>query len=224
LLPIETIDTAVLSDGTQFTLARRGDEWFVRVGPALLMSSRYHESEEALALEALARCPSPKSVLIGGLGLGFTLRALLDRVARETAVTVCELVPKLVAWNREHVGALANHPLSDPRSRVVVGDVFEQIRGSEQAWDLILLDVDNGPIALSSGDNQRLYDDKGVRACLRALRPGAVLAVWSTGPNRRFKAALGRVGFAVEELFVPAVKNGRARHVIFLARAPRRAR
>ncbi len=218
-----TIDTAYLRDGTEFSLVRRGDEWSVRVGSMMLMSSRSHTSEEALAEHALRRVDDPTVVLVGGLGLGFTLRAVLDRVSARAKVVVCELVPAIVEWNRQHVGMLADHPLADPRNEVVVGDVFDHIRRSPDTYDVILLDVDNGPRALSNASNQQLYSDRGIHTCLRALRPGGILAVWSANPHARFERTLAKAGFEVEVLRVAALAGSRKRHVLFLGRAPKRS-
>jgi spermidine synthase len=214
----ETVDSARLGDGAELTLARSGSDWSVRVGAMLLMSSRMHDSEEALAEQALARAEDPRAVLVGGLGLGFTLRAVLRCVHQDAKVTVGELLPALVEWNRSHVGALADHPLADSRVDVVVGDVFDTIKRSAAAFDVILLDVDNGPVALTQARNQRLYGDYGVRACRAALRPGGVLAIWSAGPSARFERKLTRAGFAVDVVRVSARKGSRARHVLFLAK------
>ncbi len=217
MLKTETIDSVVMGDGTKFVLTRHDDEWMVRVGDRLLMSSRMHDSEEALAQHAIERAPDPGSVLVGGLGLGFTLRAVLDLVSADAEVTVAELVPGLVDWNRVHVGALADHPLDDPRCEIVVEDVFDTIKQSRRQFDVILLDVDNGPVALSSARNQRLYSEHGVRACHTALRPHGVLAVWSSGPNARFERRLAGAGFDVEVIRVAAHHGSRARYVLFLA-------
>jgi len=217
MLENEVIDAVTLGDGTEFVLARRDDEWVVRAGGMLLMSSRVHDSEEELAALALARVAQPRAVLVGGLGLGYTLRAVLDRTAQQARVTVAELVPAVVEWNRTHVRALAGNPLSDPRTQVVVEDVFDAIARAERAFDVILLDVDNGPVGLSQARNQRLYGYRGVRSCLAALRPGGVLAVWSAGPNARFERRLTEAGFKVEVLRPLARKGSRGRHVVFLA-------
>lgn len=217
MLESGVIDAVTLADGTEFVLARRGDEWVVRAGGMLLMSSRMHDSEEALAALALERNGRARAVLLGGLGLGYTLRAVLDRVARNARVTVAELVPAVVEWNRTHVSALAGSPLSDPRARVVIGDVFDNIARSGQKFDVILLDVDNGPVGLSQAKNQRLYGHRGVRACHDALEPGGVLAVWSAGPNARYERRLLEAGFTVDVLRPLAREGSRARHVVFLA-------
>jgi spermidine synthase len=220
MLETAAIDTVTLSDGTSFVLARRGDEWLVRAGSMLLMSSRMHDSEEALAARALERVKDARVVLVGGLGLGYTLRAVLDRVPRDGEVTVAELVPAVVDWNRTHVSALAGNPLADPRVNVVVGDVFDTLRRATGAFDVILLDVDNGPVALAQARNQRLYGHRGVGACHAALKPGGVLAIWSAGPNARFEKRLAGAGFEVDVLRVFARKGSGGHHVLFLAQRP----
>jgi spermidine synthase len=217
MLESETIDSARVEGGSEFVLARHDEEGIVRVDGRVLMSSRMHDSEEALAEHALERCDDPRAVLVGGLGLGFTLRAVLDQVSTDAKVTVAELVPELVGWNRTHLAQLHDHSLDDPRVEVVVGDVYDTIKRSARTFDVILLDVDNGPVALSSAKNQRLYSEHGVRACHQALRPQGVLAVWSSGPNARFERRLAGAGFDVEVMRVAARKGSRARHVIFMA-------
>jgi spermidine synthase len=138
-------------------------------------------------------------------------------VADDVQVTVAELVPELVLWNRLHLTALHDSALDDPRCDVVLGDVFDTIKRSRATFDVILLDVDNGPVALSQENNQRLYSEHGVRVCLAALRPYGVLAVWSAGPSPRFERRLQAAGFEVEVLRVAARQGSRARHVLFLA-------
>ncbi len=188
LLKWDIVERARAGDGSEFVLGRHGDDWVIRVGERILMSNRMHDSEEALADHALERADDPRSVLVGGLGLGYTLRAVLDGVSEQTEVTVAELVPALVTWNRVHLGVLADHPLDDPRCRVVIGDVYEVIRQSREAFDVILLDVDNGPQALAQAKNQRIYGDPGVRACRAALRPSGVLAILVGRPERPVRA------------------------------------
>jgi spermidine synthase len=219
MLDWATVERARIADGTEFVLGRHGDGWVIRVGPRVLMSNRMHDSEEALAALALARVHEPRAVLVGGLGLGYTVRAVLDAVSTEAEITVLELVPELVDWNRRHLGDLALHPLADPRCRVVVGDVFDTLKQSPGAFDVILLDVDNGPQGLTQAKNQRIYGEGGVRACLAALRPNGVLAVWSSGPNARYQRRLERHGAGVEVLSVVARTGSRMRHVVFLAKA-----
>ncbi|MDP9148704.1 MAG: hypothetical protein M3O36_01980 [Myxococcota bacterium] len=218
LLKWDIVERARVGDGSDFVLARHGDDWVIRVGERILMSNRMHDSEEALADHALERAEEPRAVLVGGLGLGYTLRAVLDAVSEQAEVVVAELVPELVAWNRVHLGSLADHPLDDPRCRVIVADVFDVIKQSRQAFDVIVLDVDNGPQALAQPKNQRLYGDPGVRACHAALRANGVLAIWAAGPNARYQRKLEGFGFDVEVLRVAARAGSRARHVLFVAK------
>ncbi len=217
--PWETVDRAAAPGGTELVLARRGDEWVVRAGGCVLVTSRTHGSEEALAALALERVARPRSILVGGLGLGFTLRAALDRLPASARVVVAELVPALVRWNRGPLADLAGRPLDDERVRLQGGDVRARIAEARGAWDAILLDVDNGPSALAHPANDALYGDGGVRACRRALRAGGVLAVWSAGPDPRYRARIERAGLDVEEISVPVrgAGSGGVRHVVFLA-------
>lgn len=202
--------------GSEFVLARHGDDWVVRVDQRTLMSNRLHDSEIALAEHAIERADEPRRVLVGGLGLGYTLRAVLDIVSDDATVTVAELVPELVEWNRIHLGPLNDHPLADPRVQVAVGDVFETLKRSRRSFDVVLLDVDNGPVAISQDTNQRLYGDGGVRVCAGALTDGGVLGVWSAGPNVRYEKRLERFGFDVDVVRVAARVGSRAKHVLFL--------
>lgn len=217
MLPFETIARARLEDGSEFTLVRRGEEWVVRAGATTLMSSRMSASEVALADQTLRRVARPKDVLVGGLGLGYTLRAVLDRIDRETNVTVLELVPELIEWNRVHLGHLAGFPLEEPNCQAVVGDVLAYIEESPGAFDAILLDVDNGPTALSTPHNRSLYGEHGIGLCRRALRPRGALAVWSQRSCEPYERALRRGGFDVEVLRVGAFDRGTAKHVLFVA-------
>ncbi len=224
MLPWEIVARAAGPGGAEWVLARRGEEWVVRVGGRALMSSRQHGSEEALAAIALARMAEARArrhaptVLVGGLGLGFTLRAALDRLPADARVVVAELVPALVEWNRGPVAGLAGRPLEDPRARLQQGDVLARIAEARGAFDAILLDVDNGPSAVSHAANERLYGEMGVRACRDALRAGGVLAVWSAGPEERYRARLEKAGLEVEVKAVPAREGTPrgARHVVFL--------
>jgi spermidine synthase len=219
MLPWRIEDRAAGPDGAEWTLARRGDEWVVRAAGRILMSSRQHGSEEALAALALAKVSRPRTVLVGGLGLGFTLRAALDRVPADARVVVAELVPALVQWNRGPVAHLAGRPLEDRRTRLQQGDVLARIAEAKGAFDAILLDVDNGPSAVSHAGNDRLYGDGGVRACRDALRAGGALAVWSAGPDERYLARLEKAGLETEVHAVPAragTSKG-VRHVVFVA-------
>jgi spermidine synthase len=217
----EIVDRARAPDGAELVLARRDGEWVVRAEGQTLMSSRVHGSEEALAAIALREAAERRAVLVGGLGMGFTLRAALDRLPPDAKVVVVELVPELVAWNRGPLAALAGRPLDDRRVRLQQGDVGGRIAEAHGAYDAILLDVDNGPAPLAHAGNASLYGDRGARACAGALRPGGVLAVWSAGPDERYRSRLERAGLAVREERVPARgASGGVRHVVILGLRP----
>jgi spermidine synthase len=218
VLPWITLDEVRNPDGTVLTLARRGTEWGVYVDGAVLMSSRAHGSEEDLARLAFAKVGDAKTVLIGGLGLGFSLRATLDLLGPQGKVVVAEQSPSVVDWNRVYVGELAGRPLADPRVTVRVGDVRQHIEEARAVYDLILLDVDNGPSALIHDANARIYDATGVVACHRALKEGGALAVWATGPDEGYLRRLRRSGFdAVAVRVAPRPGAGGRKHVVFVA-------
>lgn len=184
-----------------------------------LMNTRKHGSEDALGAMPCRRLSDPRSarVLIGGLGMGFTLAAVLAEVGEEAQVTVAELVPEVVQWNYGPLGQASGYPLNDPRTRVHVGDVAELLRASEEAFDVIALDVDNGPEGLTTRDNDWLYAMEGISAASLALRPAGVLAYWSAESNRAFAERLRRCGLAVDEVRVHAHGRKGARHTIWLA-------
>jgi spermidine synthase len=184
------------------------------------MTSRTSGSEEALATLTCERIAGAKAphVLVGGYGMGFTLRAALGVLGRDATVTVAELVPEIFAWARGPMQEMTGASLADKRVRLVEGDVAEQIRDARQGYDAILLDVDNGPDGLTREGNDGLYSPQGLEAAKTALRPGGVLAVWSAAPDAAFTRRLGKAGFAVEEVVVRARSNGKGpRHVIWLA-------
>lgn len=215
------LDTATVpDDGGELRLMQRGAEFSIMSGSIELMNSRLSGSEEALATLVSARLearPAP-SVLIGGFGMGFTLRAALASLGPKATVTVAELVPAVLAWARGPMAHLTGDCLDDPRVRVVETDVAHLIGSAEAAYDAILLDVDNGPEGLSRAANDRLYDSAGLQAARRALRPGGVLAVWSSSPSPAFSQRLRKAGYRVEEHRVRASRTGRgARHMIWLA-------
>jgi spermidine synthase len=215
--PWETIEKALAPDGTEMVLARRDDEWVVRYGGKVLMSSRQHGSEDALAALALEKAAHRRAVLVGGLGLGFTVRAALDRIPTDAKVVVAELTPALLDWNRRLVGKLAGRPLDDPRTRVHIGDCVQRIQEAHGAYDAILLDIDNGPASMVHEANHRLYGPAGIAACRGALREGGVLAVWSAHHDERYLERLQRAGFEASARIVPARGDaGGLKHVIFL--------
>ncbi len=215
--PWVTLGKAPLPGGGEITLVRRSGEFVLRADGFELMSSRLHASEESLAEVALEPGSSQR-VLIGGLGMGFTLRAALDVLGPEAEVVVAELVPEVVAWNRGPLVKLAHHPLQDPRARVHIGDVAELIKQRSQ-WDAILLDVDNGAEAFTIAENYKLYQPEGLMTLRDSLAPGGVLAIWSSGPNRSFERRLRRNGFRNETVRVRD-HDGQKRqyHYIFVAR------
>lgn len=201
-------------------LTRRTNEYILLANGKSLMSSRMHGSEEALAVFACSRLRpvGPPCVLVGGLGMGFTLRAALDLLPRDAMVVVAELVPAVVEWNRGPLGPLAGHPLKDKRVRVEVGDVAVTLRSVRGRFDAVLLDVDNSPAAFTTPENSTLYDDRGLAAVHAALKSGGVLAVWSARDDRKFEQRLRYGGFAVEvERVRGRLKKGGPHHTIFLA-------
>jgi len=212
---------AVRGGGAELCLYRRGGEFSIRLEGRELMNSRVHASEEAmgrLACERIAARPSPR-VLVGGLGMGFTLAAVLSKLGHDADVIVSELVPEVVSWSRGALGELAKYPLRDPRVTVRVIDVAQLLEVERDRYDAILLDVDNGPEALPKSGNRWLYGPAGLAAAFGALRSDGLLAVWSAGPNRAFSERLRAVGFEVEEIEVRARGYSRgARHTIWFAR------
>ena len=217
--PWELLGRANMPDGTDLRLQRRDTEYAIFAGGKLLMSSRMHGSEEALATFACrrARTLERPRVLIGGLGMGFTLRATLDLLPAQASVVVAEIQPAVVEWNRGPLGPLAAHPLKDRRVRVETRDVLVTLRSSRHAFDAILLDVDNGPDAFATSGNTSLYGNDGVAAAREALEPGGVLAVWSAWEDRKFEQRLRYAKFAVTVERVRArLKQGGPRHTIFL--------
>lgn len=216
MIPWNIIDTVVAADGTKLVLARRGTEWEVSADRATLMSSRAHGSEEALAQRTFERVPGATRVLIGGLGLGYSLRATLDLLPPHGRATVAELSPSVVGWNRSHVAHLAGSPLDDPRADVFAGDVRQAI-AKTGPYDAILLDVDNGPEALVHDTNAGLYSANGIAACFAALSAGGALAVWSLDADENYLRRLRKAGFDATCVWVRARAGGRKRHALFLA-------
>jgi spermidine synthase len=218
--PWELLGETRTPEGSDVRLTRQDNEYVILVDGKTLMSSRRHGSENALATLA---CPHLRSadephVLVGGLGMGFTLRATLDLLPSDATVTIIELLPAVVEWNRGPLGALAGYPLNDPRVRIEIGDVGLALRASVPSrFGAILLDVDNGPAAFTASANRGLYDNAGVSAAYAALETGGMLAVWSARDDRKFEQRLRFHGFDVQVTRVRArLKKGGPRHVIFL--------
>ena len=217
--PFELLGQTFSTDGTVLKLVRRGDEYLILADGAILMSSRMHGSEEALAAfacQGMRKLKRP-SVLIGGLGMGFTLRATLDLVSADATVVVAELAPAVVEWNRGPLGPLAGDPLKDKRVRVETGDVGVILRSSLGQFDAVLLDVDNGPAAFTASKNAGLYDKRGIADVHAALKMEGVLAIWATREDRKFEQRLREGGFEVQVRRVRGrLKEGGPHHTIFL--------
>ncbi len=224
MIPWIKLDAARAPDGTEISLWRRGGELVVRAGGVDLMSTRAHGSEELLAEHGCAALGRGASVLVGGLGMGFTLRAALAVLPHGARVLVAELCPAVIAWVRGPIGG--GDLLDDPRVSVEARDCAAVLRESEARFDAVLLDVDNGPAALSQSDNRCLYDQAGLAVAARAIRPGGRLAVWSAGDDPAFRARMERAGFEARALPARAHRAGRRgrgpRHVIFLGVRPPR--
>jgi spermidine synthase len=224
VLPRITVDETRTPDGTVLTLERHGNEWEIGADGFVLMSSRAHGSEDELARLAFAKVPRPRTVLIGGLGLGFSLRSTLDLLGPLGRVLVAEQSASVVGWNRTHVADLAGRPIDDPRVTVRIGDVRVSITEARAAYDLILLDVDNGPGALIHEANAGLYDATGIVACHTALKERGALAVWAAGSDESYVRRLQRSGFEAAAFPVrPRPHVGGRKHVVFVAvKAPAR--
>ena len=218
MLPWIELDRTDLPKGGVLRLMRRGNEFAIKIGVAELMTSRLFGSEEALATLAAAKLKGRSSprILIGGLGMGFTLRAALGAFGGGARIIVAELVPAVVGWGRGPMAELFAGCLDDPRVEIVETDVADLINAAKPRFDAILLDVDNGPEAMTQSANDRLYSARGLAQARAALRPGGVLAIWSQGPDRDFTRRFEKAGFAVEEKKVRAGgAHGGARHVIW---------
>lgn len=220
MIPQELLGTAqVPGQPGELRLYRHDRDFVFRVHGSELMTSRVHGSEELLAELALACLPSASTarVLVGGLGMGFTLARVLGLVGARALVEVVELVPEVVTWNREWLGDLNGHPLRDARVTVLEGDVARRIRDARSDYDVILLDVDNGPEGLTRDANDWLYSRAGLTAARAALRPGGVLAIWSSANHPWFTDRIRRAGFEVSEQRVRARRTKGARRTIWLA-------
>ena len=220
MIPLVHIDKAAIPGGGELRLKRRGAEFSISLGTNELMNSRLSGSEEALATLPCTRLSEREraAVLIGGLGMGFTLRAALGVLGPKARIVVAELVPQVVAWARGPMAEIFHGSLDDPRVAIHEGDVGALIGRAHEAYDAILLDVDNGPEGFTTEANDALYGPAGLASARRALRPGGILAVWSSGPDRSFTQRLRRTGFSVDEVSVRASRSRRgARHVIWMA-------
>lgn len=221
MIPWEEIERAEVPGGEEeVILSKRGTEFSIRVAATELMNSRIHGSEDALAeltCSRISRKPG-RRILIGGLGMGYTLAAALQHSGDDSLITVAELIPAVIRWNREHLGHLAGNPLADGRVFVRQEDVAKTITREKSIWDAIILDVDNGPDGLTRKINDRLYGLSGLKNAFLALRTGGVLSIWSSGTDEQFTSRLEQCRFQTEIVTVRARKPGKgARHTIWLA-------
>jgi spermidine synthase len=220
MIPRELIATAKVPGGAELRLVRHAGDHIIMAGNIELMSSRVGGSEEALATmtcERLRKGISPH-LLIGGYGMGFTLRAALAKLDAKARITVAELVPDIIAWARGPMAGLTAGCLDDPRVRILHGDIAAEIASSSKRYDAILLDVDNGPSGLSRAANDGLYSMNGLALARAALKPGGVLAIWSATPDAAFTRRLQTSGYRTEEVTVRARSNGKGpRHTIWFA-------
>ena len=220
--PLRILDCVVTADERELVLYQRGDTFLIQIDRDDLMGSRAHGSEEEMARLAFAKLgdrPAPRA-LVGGLGMGFTLRATLDQLDahRDGRVVVAEVFPAVVEWNRGSLAHLAKHPLDDPRVQVEENDVGEILASSPGSFDVVLLDVDNGPDAMTLESNRYLYGSRGLERAHRALTPGGVLAVWSAADDPNFTARMRKVGFDARPHYARERPGKGARHTIFVGR------
>jgi len=221
MTPWELLDSSnVVGEAEKLTLSRRGDEYSIKTGYSELMNSRMHGSEDTLAALGCKNLNNkPKArVLIGGLGMGFTLAEALKHVNDDAEVVVAELVPAVIQWNQTHLSHLAGHPLKDARVSVYEGDVGKLIRAEKGGFDAILLDVDNGPEGLTRKENSALYSPNGLKVSRAALRPNGVFGVWSAFPEPRFTKRMQQAGFKTEEIPCRAHGKRGSKHMIWLGK------
>jgi spermidine synthase len=223
MIPWTHLDTAQIpNDGGELTLLQRGDEFSIKLSGKRgeLMNSRVYHSEKALSQLGCAHIKPHHDahILVGGLGMGYTLTAALKAVNADSQVTVAELIPEVVTWNEGPLGNCAGNPLQDPRTKVYIGDVKELLTSREPRFDAILLDVDNGPKGLTHSDNNWIYSEDGLKDIYDTLNPNGMLAIWSAGPDYLFTVRLKKIGFRVDTRDVQARSGKGSKHTIFLAK------
>lgn len=218
--PVERLGEAITPDGSRLELLRHDGAFLIRANGIELMSSRRHLSEDRLAEVACAPVASRAGAraLIGGLGLGFTLRAALGQLGADAEVVVAELLDEVIAWNSNPEWRISTDAIADPRVRIVHDDVFEVLRANPAGFDAIMLDTDNGPDGMLLSENGALYSDYGVQSTVAALRPDGVIAYWSVGDDSKFVDALERAKLRVERLSVRAHATAGPWHTIYVAR------
>jgi len=223
MLPTTLLGTAnIPNNGGELRLTQRGDEFSISLKGVggILMTSRVHGSEVALAELGCAHIQGRENtkVLVGGMGMGFTLAAALNAISSSSEVVVAELVPEVIEWNRGPLGECANRPLNDNRVVVSLGDVAELFKAKQLTYDAVLLDVDNGPESFTHADNNKLYSSESLRAIQKTLKLGGVLAIWSAWHDPKFPLHLNKSGFKVETKTVRAHKGKGSRHTIYLGK------
>lgn len=222
--PRRLIDEIQTPDGSSLKLTARGDWFEVSLNGISLMSSREHSSEELMAALALQDRPDggEPRVLVGGLGMGFTLRALLNRLGPRGQAVVVELFPAVIAWNRGPLGHLADHPLQDPRTEVRTGDFLDFLNSNSNthSFDAILVDIDNGPESFTTATNASLYTSAGLHSLHRTLKPGGTLVVWSAFQSPSFLKQLRRAGFDASTVAARSREHGGSHHTLFVAKRP----
>lgn len=225
MIPWQHLGTAQIpNNGGELKLSQRGEEFSIRLSGIRgeLMNSRVFNSEEVLSQLGCAhiKTKDQAQVLVGGLGMGYTLAAALKEVNDSSQVTVAELIPEVVDWNKGPLGNCAGNPLQDNRTQVHTGDVAQLLTDNKHAFDAILLDVDNGPEGLTHDDNNWIYSVQGLDEIYKTLRPEGMLAIWSAGPDSLFTIRLKKAGFKVDIKTVRARPGKGSRHTIFLAKKP----
>ena len=217
--PWNTVGKAVSPDGTRLELVEHDGDYVIKADDLPLMSTRMHFSEMELARLVCTKLKSNAKVMIGGLGLGYTLRSALDLIPKDGVVVQVELVPEVIEWNKGPLGSFNNHPLKDTRTEIVQDDISKVIRQSQNSYDSIMLDVDNGPSPLVNERNAWLYTDNGLRSIRNALKNGGKVAIWSANDEPRFISRMKRNGFLGEKHRTQAHQGkGGIRHVIFTGR------
>ncbi len=209
--PTVQIAATTAPDGTEVTLYEHDGDYSIYAGRQQLMCSRQHESEFELARLGCERIASHRApnLLIGGLGMGYTLRKALELLPPKATIVVAELLPDIVRWNRDVIGHLCEHPLRDPRVTLKTADVIDVMRKGPEAFDAILLDVDNGPQAFTTGSNRGLYTPSGIKTCMQAMHSKGCLAIWSAGSDKRFENLLQRLGLHVRAYPAAASKSAK---------------
>ncbi|HSG42004.1 MAG TPA: MnmC family methyltransferase [Anaerolineales bacterium] len=218
--PTIKLATIKTPDGGEMVLYKHDHDFSIQINGHELMNNRQHESEMELARLGCAHLTGKQKpqVMIGGLGMGYTLRQTLDMLSSDAKVVVSELLPAVFNWNQDFLGELNNHPLDDQRAEIIIGDIYQLLSQSKNKFDTILLDIDNGPSAIVDSNNQRLYTPTGIQLCRQALRNKGCLAVWSGNPSKAFEQVLTSCGFHVQQYQLkPYKRSKKASYFVWVA-------